>query len=275
MSSFGRGHANLLYIVSILSDVLEGTPSLFSHFLFFSSSSDQHQHQLMRFTWKQNLRYYIGFLETLASGARKEAAKARTNPGLVVISRFGVAGFVNSNRDENIRKKSVNGRNEDASSALDPAPPAVPTPSAPPPPVKMDEEEAPKSQGRFGTRFLCVEKKSGQEVACKTIAKRKLTTPVDVEDVRREIQIVHHLSEHPNVIQIVGAYEDAVAIHVVMEIWVLKKQHSRLLTLVSLSSLNQEKHSLMLLGETLLSGVPTLWDETEQGISEQVLKGDI
>ncbi|KAG2289883.1 hypothetical protein Bca4012_029048 [Brassica carinata] len=26
-----------------------------------------------------------------------EAAKARTNPGLVVISRFGVAGFVNSN----------------------------------------------------------------------------------------------------------------------------------------------------------------------------------
>lgn len=97
MSSFGRGHANLLYIVSILSDVLEGTPSLFSHFLFFSSSSDQHQHQLMRFTWKQNLRYYIGFLETLASGARKEAAKARTNPGLVVISRFGVAGFVNSN----------------------------------------------------------------------------------------------------------------------------------------------------------------------------------
>lgn len=63
-----------------------------------------------------------------------------------------------------------------------------------------------------------MEKKSGQEVACKTIAKRKLTTPVDVEDVRREIQIVHHLSEHPNVIQIVGAYEDAVAIHVVMEI---------------------------------------------------------
>lgn len=122
-----------------------------------------------------------------------------------------------------------------------------------------------------------MEKKSGQEVACKTIAKRKLTTPVDVEDVRREIQIVHHLSEHPNVIQIVGAYEDAVAIHVVMEICagVLKKQHSRLLTLVSLSSLNQEKHSLMLLGETLLSGVPTLWDETEQGISEQVLKGDI
>ncbi|CAN7103639.1 unnamed protein product [Brassica rapa subsp. narinosa] len=206
MSSFGRGHANLLYIVSILSDVLEGTPSLFSHFLFFSSSSDQHQHQLMRFTWKQNLRYYIGFLETLASGARKEAAKARTNPGLVVISRFGVAGFVNSNRDENIRKKSVNGRNEDASSALDPAPPAVPTPSAPPPPVKMAEEEAPKS----------ILERNNNDVSPKP----------------------------------------------------KKKAHMKRMG-------EEEKHSLMLLGETLLSGVPTLWDETEQGISEQVLKGDI
>ena len=29
---------------------------------------------------------------------------------------------------------------------------------------------------------------------------------------------MHHLSGHPNVIQIVGAYEDAVAVHVVMEI---------------------------------------------------------
>ena len=63
-----------------------------------------------------------------------------------------------------------------------------------------------------------MDKKSGQELACKPIAKRKLTTPEDVEDIRREIQIMHHLSGHPNVIQIVGAYEDAVAVHVVMEI---------------------------------------------------------
>lgn len=73
-------------------------------------------------------------------------------------------------------------------------------------------------QGQFGTTFLCVDKKTGKDYACKTIAKRKLTTPEDVEDVRREIQIMHHLSGHPNVIQIVGAYEDAVAVHVVMEI---------------------------------------------------------
>ncbi|XP_008803232.2 calcium-dependent protein kinase 10 [Phoenix dactylifera] len=73
-------------------------------------------------------------------------------------------------------------------------------------------------QGQFGTTYLCVEKATGKEYACKSILKRKLTTDDDVEDVRREIQILHHLSGHPNVISINGAYEDAVAVHVVMEL---------------------------------------------------------
>lgn len=73
-------------------------------------------------------------------------------------------------------------------------------------------------QGQFGTTFLCVQKGTNKDFACKSIAKRKLTTQEDVEDVRREIQIMHHLAGHPNVIQIVGAYEDAVAVHVVMEL---------------------------------------------------------
>ncbi|CAL2239614.1 unnamed protein product [Prunus armeniaca] len=73
-------------------------------------------------------------------------------------------------------------------------------------------------QGQFGITFLCVEKATGKEFACKSIAKRKLLTDEDVEDVRREIQIMHHLAGHPNVISIKGAYEDAVAVHVVMEL---------------------------------------------------------
>ncbi|CAA7394715.1 unnamed protein product [Spirodela intermedia] len=73
-------------------------------------------------------------------------------------------------------------------------------------------------QGQFGTTHFCVEKATGNEFACKSIAKRKLTTQEDVEDVRREIQIMHHLAGHPNVISIVGAYEDAVAVHLVMEL---------------------------------------------------------
>ncbi|CAH8382132.1 unnamed protein product [Eruca vesicaria subsp. sativa] len=72
-------------------------------------------------------------------------------------------------------------------------------------------------QGQFGTTFLCVEKSTGKEFACKSIAKRKLLADEDVEDVRREIQIMHHLAGHPNVISIKGAYEDVVAVHLVME----------------------------------------------------------
>lgn len=74
-------------------------------------------------------------------------------------------------------------------------------------------------QGQFGTTFLCKEKAKGnKEYACKTIAKRKLLTEEDVEDVRREVQIMHHLAGHPNMIDIKGAYEDAVAVHLVMEL---------------------------------------------------------
>ncbi|KAL8509546.1 hypothetical protein ACS0TY_016679 [Phlomoides rotata] len=72
--------------------------------------------------------------------------------------------------------------------------------------------------GQFGTTFLCIERKTGTEYACKSIAKRKLLTQDDVDDVRREIEIMHHLSGNPSVISIKGAYEDAVAVHVVMEV---------------------------------------------------------
>ncbi|KAM7524335.1 hypothetical protein LguiA_014237 [Lonicera macranthoides] len=73
-------------------------------------------------------------------------------------------------------------------------------------------------RGQFGTTFLCVEKATGKEYACKSIAKRKLITKDDVDDVRREIEIMHHLSGDPNVVSIKGAFEDAVAVHLVMEI---------------------------------------------------------
>ncbi|CAA6668404.1 unnamed protein product [Spirodela intermedia] len=55
-------------------------------------------------------------------------------------------------------------------------------------------------QGQFGTTYLCVEKSTGLRYACKTIPKRKLLCKEDYEDVYREIQIMHHLSEHPNVL---------------------------------------------------------------------------
>ncbi|OIT34515.1 PREDICTED: calcium-dependent protein kinase 20-like isoform X1 [Nicotiana attenuata] len=210
-------------------------------------------------------------------------------------------------------------------------------------------------QGQFGTTFLCVEKSSGKEFACKSIAKRRLNTEEDVEDVRREIRIMHHLAGQPSVVQIVGAYEDAVAVHVVMELCVggelfdriiqrghySEKKAAELARVIvgvveachSLGVMHrdlkpenflfvdqQEESPLKTIdfglsvffrpGETfgdvvgspyyvapevlrkhygqecdiwsagviiyiLLSGVPPFWDETEQGIFEQVLKGEL
>ncbi|KAK6938525.1 Protein kinase domain [Dillenia turbinata] len=73
-------------------------------------------------------------------------------------------------------------------------------------------------QGQFGTTYLCVEKSTSNQFACKSIPKRRLLTREDYEDVWREIQIMHHLSEHPTVVRIKGTYEDVVFVHLVMEL---------------------------------------------------------
>ncbi|KAJ9145990.1 hypothetical protein P3X46_028313 [Hevea brasiliensis] len=73
-------------------------------------------------------------------------------------------------------------------------------------------------QGQFGTTYLCTNKASNKQYACKSIPKRKLLCKEDYEDVWREIQIMHHLSEHPNVVQIKGTYEDSMFVHLVMEL---------------------------------------------------------
>ncbi|XP_022973821.1 calcium-dependent protein kinase SK5-like [Cucurbita maxima] len=73
-------------------------------------------------------------------------------------------------------------------------------------------------QGQFGTTFLCTHNQTGFNYACKTIPKRKLLCKEDYDDVWREIQIMHHLSEHPNIVRIKGTYEDPVSVHLVMEL---------------------------------------------------------
>ncbi|OIV89812.1 hypothetical protein TanjilG_29904 [Lupinus angustifolius] len=73
-------------------------------------------------------------------------------------------------------------------------------------------------QGQFGTTFLCTHVSTGRTYACKSIPKRKLFCKEDYDDVWREIQIMHHLSENPNVVRIHGTYEDSMAVHLLMEI---------------------------------------------------------
>lgn len=73
-------------------------------------------------------------------------------------------------------------------------------------------------EGEFGTTSLCLEKSTRKTYACKAIPKVKLFRENDIEDVRREIEIMHHLVGIPNVISIKGAYEDPVVVYIVMEL---------------------------------------------------------
>mmetsp|Transcript_21427 Transcript_21427/g.55882 ORF Transcript_21427/g.55882 Transcript_21427/m.55882 type:complete len:529 (-) Transcript_21427:189-1775(-) len=73
-------------------------------------------------------------------------------------------------------------------------------------------------RGQFGTTRLAVERSTQAQYACKSISKRKLTTAEDIEDVRREIQIMHHLAGHPNIVTLKEAFEDKHSVHLIMEL---------------------------------------------------------
>jgi calcium-dependent protein kinase len=73
-------------------------------------------------------------------------------------------------------------------------------------------------RGEFGVTYLCTDRATGEALACKSISKKKLRTPVDVEDVRREVEIMRHLPKHPNIVTLRDTYEDDNAVHLVMEL---------------------------------------------------------
>ena len=73
-------------------------------------------------------------------------------------------------------------------------------------------------RGEFGVTYLCTDKSSGEVFACKSISKKKLRTRVDIEDVRREVEIMKHLPPHPNIVSLKDTYEDDNAVHLVMEL---------------------------------------------------------
>lgn len=73
-------------------------------------------------------------------------------------------------------------------------------------------------RGQYGVIYLCTENSTGQHYACKSILKRKLVCKKDTEDIKREIQIMQHLSGQPNIVEFKGAYEDQYSVHLVMEL---------------------------------------------------------
>ncbi|KAG6524429.1 calcium-dependent protein kinase 12-like [Zingiber officinale] len=79
----------------------------------------------------------------------------------------------------------------------------------------MDRE---LGRGQFGITYLCTERSTGLKYACKSVSKRKLVTRQDIEDMRREVMILQHLSGQPNIVEFKGAYEDKGSVHLVMEL---------------------------------------------------------
>ncbi|KAM0953974.1 putative protein kinase CAMK-CDPK family [Dioscorea sansibarensis] len=124
----------------------------------------------------------------------------------------------------------------DTSKEPNPSQKAAPAPQAPTkPPAKpaaigpvlgrpMEDVRATYSigkelgRGQFGVTHLCTHKVTGEQFACKTITKRKLANKEDIEDVRREVQIMHHLTGQPNIVELKGAHEDKQSVHLVMEL---------------------------------------------------------
>ncbi|KAI7745508.1 hypothetical protein M8C21_004493 [Ambrosia artemisiifolia] len=73
-------------------------------------------------------------------------------------------------------------------------------------------------RGEFGIIYMCTHKSTGEVFACKSISKNKLTSRVDIEDVRREVEIMKHMPPHPNIVSLKDTYEDDSAVHLVMEL---------------------------------------------------------
>jgi calcium-dependent protein kinase len=73
-------------------------------------------------------------------------------------------------------------------------------------------------EGAFGVVKRCRNRTTGQDFACKIIEKKQLRKRADVEDIRREVQILMLLSSHPSVAALVASYEDASAVYLILEL---------------------------------------------------------
>ncbi|GJY14747.1 calcium-dependent protein kinase 24-like protein [Tanacetum coccineum] len=73
-------------------------------------------------------------------------------------------------------------------------------------------------RGEFGVTYECQDITTGEKIACKKISKSKLRAEIDVEDVRREVEIMRNMPEHPNIVSYKDVYEDKDAIYLLMEL---------------------------------------------------------
>ncbi|KAK9082754.1 hypothetical protein Scep_029225 [Stephania cephalantha] len=67
-------------------------------------------------------------------------------------------------------------------------------------------------RGEFGITYQCMDLETGETLACKSIAKSRIHTQIDLEDVQREAEIMRMLPKHPNIVSLREAYEDKDAV---------------------------------------------------------------
>eukprot|EP00271_Cylindrocystis_brebissonii_P017027 TRINITY_DN424_c0_g4_i1.p1 TRINITY_DN424_c0_g4~~TRINITY_DN424_c0_g4_i1.p1 ORF type:complete len:531 (+),score=151.49 TRINITY_DN424_c0_g4_i1:1315-2907(+) len=72
--------------------------------------------------------------------------------------------------------------------------------------------------GNFGVVYECQEKRTGKVACMKAIAKSRLVSVEDVNDVKREVAIMYHVVGHPNVVEIYDTFEDKNNVYIVMEL---------------------------------------------------------
>ncbi|CAI0444673.1 unnamed protein product, partial [Linum tenue] len=73
-------------------------------------------------------------------------------------------------------------------------------------------------RGQFTVTYLVTHRETKEQFACKLISLRKLINRDDIKDVSREVQIMHHLTGHYNIVELKGAYEDRHSFNLVMEL---------------------------------------------------------
>ncbi len=70
-------------------------------------------------------------------------------------------------------------------------------------------------KGQFGQVYCIKHSRQGTRFACKTLGKKKLLSQLDAEDIKREIEVMHHLTGHDLVVSLHRVYEDEKNVHLV------------------------------------------------------------
>ncbi|GLI63264.1 hypothetical protein VaNZ11_006168 [Volvox africanus] len=73
-------------------------------------------------------------------------------------------------------------------------------------------------RGQFGQVYCIRHVKQNQKFACKTLGKKKLLSQLDADDIKREIEVMHHLSGHGLVVSLHHVFEDEKNVHLVMDL---------------------------------------------------------